>query len=154
MADDGCRGYGWGWEAGYCFGQLFLACAGYAGGGRLQKGAPVPGIEESIKIKLYDRISLLADLCLVIGGFCGADRHFREGGVKRRQFRSGYGDPDGGGVVDNVGDCAVPGECAGDTRADTQQLAVPCVVGGGDGTIVVVLLSGAAAREGVGGECD
>jgi hypothetical protein len=96
----------------------------------------------------------LADICLVIGVFRSADRYFCEGGVKGCQFRSGYSDPDGRGVVDYLGDRVDPGKCAGNTGADAEQLVVPGPVCGGDGAVVVILLPRVAVGEGVGGECN
>lgn len=58
-------------------------------------------------------LSLLGDLCLAVSGFCRAHRHLRQGGVERREFGPGDGNPDRSRLTDHLGDRAGSGNARG-----------------------------------------
>lgn len=102
----------------------------------------------------YDKYSILADICFVVGGVCGPDGGVCESRSQGCEFGSGDCDTDGRDLTYYLGDSFVAGEWEWMAELDAFQLVIPDLVGDSDRIILAFLLPGFAIGKGVGGECD
>ena len=103
---------------------------------------------------VYDKYSILADICFVVGGFCRFDGGVCKSGSQGCEFGPGDGDTDGSDLTYYLGDCFVAGEWEWMAEPDAFQLVIPDLVGDSNRIILALLLPGFAIGKGVGGECD
>jgi len=103
---------------------------------------------------VYDKYSILADICFVVGGVCGSDGGVCESRSQGCESGSGDGDTNGSDLTYYVGNCFVAGEWVWMEEPDAFQLVIPDLVGDSNRIILALLLPGFAIGKGVGGECD